>query len=238
MILKNQTAERQALNALVKLTTQRFHIQSLQVTFDVAWSPDCIDDRCYDYKYIADTVDFVFGMFYDTRSRVFTPGVCTAGANTPTSAIVKGYQDYARIGVAFDRMILGLPWYGYDYPCLAPWSASDSRPCPIQSVPFRGANCSDAAGSQVPSYFIESLIISKQNTSAVRHDLKSDSMVISWIFFFKLFSDLILTVLFPIQRFSIMSIHMVLCISYGTITNRRWLANSQSVDKQVTYIYK
>jgi di-N-acetylchitobiase len=37
---------------------------------------------------------------------------------------------------------------GYDYPCLA-GTAPDARFCPIKEVPFRGVNCSDAAGGEV-----------------------------------------------------------------------------------------
>lgn len=42
--------------------TQR--IPGTQVTFDVAWSPKCIDKRCYDYAALANTTDFLFIMAY------------------------------------------------------------------------------------------------------------------------------------------------------------------------------
>lgn len=35
--------------------------------------------------------------------------------------------------------MLGVPWYGYDYPCIAFNSSNDE--CKIKSVPFRGVNC-------------------------------------------------------------------------------------------------
>ncbi|RYE84026.1 MAG: hypothetical protein EOO65_02970 [Methanosarcinales archaeon] len=38
-----------------------------QVTADLAWSPDCIDRRCYDYTGIGKAVDKVFIMSYDLR---------------------------------------------------------------------------------------------------------------------------------------------------------------------------
>ena len=41
-------------------------------------------------------------------------------------------------------MVLGLPWYGYNYPC----TSFENNICEIKKVPFRGVNCSDAAGRQ------------------------------------------------------------------------------------------
>ena len=37
---------------------------------------------------------------------------------------------------------------GYDYPCIGDMGLDDTY-CPIKEVPFRGVNCSDAAGSEV-----------------------------------------------------------------------------------------
>lgn len=51
--------------------------------------------------------------------------------------------------------VLGLPWYGYDYPCVPPPGTPHALPklgddlCAIPTVPFRGASCSDAAGAQI-----------------------------------------------------------------------------------------
>ena len=37
-------------------------------------------------------------------------------------------------------------------------TAPDERFCPIREVPFRGVNCSDAAGSEVPYHSIHELL--------------------------------------------------------------------------------
>ncbi|KAJ8300284.1 hypothetical protein KUTeg_021803 [Tegillarca granosa] len=50
------------------------------VTVDVAWSPRCIDSRCYDYAGISNYTDFIFVMSYDEQSQIFGP--CVAGANS------------------------------------------------------------------------------------------------------------------------------------------------------------
>lgn len=52
-----------------------------------------------------------------------------------------------------EKLVLGLPWYGYSYPCEAdargkPMDAQGEA-CQLKQVPFHGAPCSDAAGAQL-----------------------------------------------------------------------------------------
>uniref|UniRef100_A0A3Q3WAZ3 Di-N-acetylchitobiase n=1 Tax=Mola mola TaxID=94237 RepID=A0A3Q3WAZ3_MOLML len=137
--------EYHALTALVKETTEAFHreIPGSQVSFDVAWSPNCIDKRCYDYAAIADSCDLLFVMSYDEQSQIM--GDCIAIANAPLSQTLNAYDQYLNLKIDPKKLIMGLPWYGYDYPCL---SISQEGICTIDKVPFRGAPCSDAAGKQ------------------------------------------------------------------------------------------
>ena len=44
--------------------------------------------------------------------------------------------------------VLDFGRYGYEYVC-EPGTAPTARYCPIPFVPFRGVNCSDAAGTEV-----------------------------------------------------------------------------------------
>lgn len=119
---------------------------SYQVSACVAWSPDGIDGRNYDIVALAAASDVLYVMDYDTRSQVFD--ACLAGANAPLPGTQRGLSRYLALGIAPSQLILGVPWYGYRYPCL-PGTAADAVYCPIASVPFRGVNCSDAAGSEV-----------------------------------------------------------------------------------------
>jgi hypothetical protein len=61
----------------------------LQVTFDVAWSPDCTDGRCYDVVQLSKSVDFFAVMAYDEMSQIFGPE-CTAYANSPFNKTKSG----------------------------------------------------------------------------------------------------------------------------------------------------
>ena len=51
---------------------------------------------------------------------------------------------YTQLGIEPKKLVLALPWYGYNYPCI---SFSGST-CEMKQVPFRGVSCSDAAGRQ------------------------------------------------------------------------------------------
>ncbi|KAG8437213.1 hypothetical protein GDO86_008057 [Hymenochirus boettgeri] len=135
------------LTALVQETTEAFHreIPGSQVTFDVAWSPKCVDERCYNYTGIASSCDFLFVMSYDEQSQIWTE--CLAAANSPLNKTLSGYEQYITLGIEPKKLVMGIPWYGYDYMCL---DLSEDNKCTLNKVPFRGAPCSDAAGQQVP----------------------------------------------------------------------------------------
>ncbi|XP_039887185.1 di-N-acetylchitobiase [Simochromis diagramma] len=139
--------EYSALTSLVKETTEMFHreIPGSQVSFDVAWSPKCIDKRCYDYVTIAESCDLLFVMSYDEQSQI--TGDCVAMANAPLRQTLEAYDQYLNLKISPKKIVMGVPWYGYDYPCL---NFSQEGVCSIEKVPFRGVPCSDAAGKQKP----------------------------------------------------------------------------------------
>uniref|UniRef100_A0A3P8S424 Di-N-acetylchitobiase n=1 Tax=Amphiprion percula TaxID=161767 RepID=A0A3P8S424_AMPPE len=145
------SAEFYALTDLVNETTEAFHreIPGSQVSFDVAWSPKCIDKRCYDYVTIAKSCDLLFVMSYDEQSQIL--GDCIAMANAPLHQTLNAYNQYLDLKIDPKKLVMGVPWYGYDYPCL---NLSQDGICSIAKVPFRGAPCSDAAGRQKPYKWI------------------------------------------------------------------------------------
>ncbi|XP_021455634.1 di-N-acetylchitobiase [Oncorhynchus mykiss] len=147
----DSSPEYYTLTALVKETTEAFHreIPGSQVSFDVAWSPKCIDGRCYDYAAIAESCDLLFVMSYDEQSQIW--GDCVAMANAPFNQTQSAYDQYLAMMIDPKKLVMGVPWYGYDYPCL---DFSQEGVCSLAKVPFRGAPCSDAAGRQIPYSFM------------------------------------------------------------------------------------
>ena len=137
------------------------------VSVDVAWSPNCIDLRCYDYAGIAAAADLLFVMAYDMRSQVFWPAPCIASANSPLPLVLDGMANWTGAGLNVDpsKLILGVPWYGYHYLCIG-GPAPDVAVCPIERVAWRGVNCSDAVGSEIDYSVVRRLL--KNNATRPR----------------------------------------------------------------------
>ncbi|KAG3116253.1 hypothetical protein PI124_g3806 [Phytophthora idaei] len=124
--------------------------QNAQITFDVPWAPRGVDGRYYPWRELAAAADFLFVMSYDMRSQVYD--ACVAGANSPLALVKQGLQEFLfAYDIAPSKLVLGVPWYGYRYPCLQEETAAidDASWCQIRLVPFFGAPCSDAAGGQI-----------------------------------------------------------------------------------------
>jgi di-N-acetylchitobiase len=146
------SADSAFLTHVVRETTSQMKAArgaGFQVSIDVAWSPNDIDGRGYDYPALIDAVDLAFVMAYDMRSQVPVNEPCIASANAPFPLVMQGMTNYtARIGAPASKLVLGLPWYGYIYQCIDD-SPPDVNICPIAHVPFRNVSCSDAAGHEL-----------------------------------------------------------------------------------------
>ena len=144
-IFANQTTVNAAFVQLMAdlNTTLKAQVPGSLLTIDVAWSPACIDGRCFDHYNIAKHVDLMVLMAYDESSQILGP--CIALANSPIQKTMQGLLEYINNGIPRDKLVLAVPWYGYDYTCT---SLSTSGDCSLSEVPFRGIPCSDAAGVQ------------------------------------------------------------------------------------------
>lgn len=144
---------------------------SLQITTCVPWSPHNIDGRAYPFRKLAKASDALYVMDYDTRSQIFD--ACIAGANAPLAGMISGMTEWFNLGIPPSKLILGVPWYGYKYRCLN-GTLPDATYCPIESVPFRGVNCSDAAGEQVAH--ADAMEIIRSTGASVRRDENTQSL--------------------------------------------------------------
>eukprot|EP00823_Brevimastigomonas_motovehiculus_P008288 TRINITY_DN7571_c0_g1_i1.p1 TRINITY_DN7571_c0_g1~~TRINITY_DN7571_c0_g1_i1.p1 ORF type:complete len:374 (+),score=77.72 TRINITY_DN7571_c0_g1_i1:23-1144(+) len=139
-----------ALTDVTRMVTEALQkrVPHSVVTFDVAWSPDCIDKRCYDYVSLSQIVDLLFIMAYDEQSQIWPPRACKAYPNDPISNDDIGIRKFLALGIPASKLVLGVPWYAYDYPCIN-YDATTPENCFIKAVPFRDCPCSDAAGKQL-----------------------------------------------------------------------------------------
>lgn len=126
-----------------------------RVTVDVPYLPYDNDGRDYDFRGLAAAADALFVMAYDTQALMW--GRCVAAANSPLPLVERSVQAWLGLGIPPEKLILGLPWYGYSYECIEDddedgggGGGGDARDlCRIAPVPYAGAPCSDAAGSQL-----------------------------------------------------------------------------------------
>ncbi|KAH9510126.1 hypothetical protein Btru_043520 [Bulinus truncatus] len=142
----NDTLVRDSYTALVKETALAFkkELPYSQISVDVGWKPN-VDIRFFDYQGLADAADLLFVMAYDEQSQIF--GECIAGPNSAYKSANIGLDNYLNgfeNKIPANKLILGVPWYGYIYKCI---QLIEDK-CYIEEVPFRGVNCSDAAGRQ------------------------------------------------------------------------------------------
>ncbi len=86
---KNQTGVQfLAISPLIWFCYAKWINFTFKVTIDVAWAPNCVDNRCYDYAALAKVTDFLIVMSYDERSRIYGP--CVAGPNSEFSTTFGG----------------------------------------------------------------------------------------------------------------------------------------------------
>lgn len=197
--------------SLVNETRRALHaaVPGSQVSVCLAWNPHGVDGRYYDNLNLIKAADLAYIMMYDTRSQVLDQ--CVASANAALPATTWGLKEYLTLGADPGKLVLGVPWYGYDYKCVGGGGmrrrrgknvtttggmldgsgrgAAISSPavvmkedeeededgekemdplgitCPMALVPFRGVNCSDAAGKQVPYSTIHSRLAAGQTTT-------------------------------------------------------------------------
>lgn len=64
----------------------------------------------------------------------------------------KGVRQWLSLGIPAKKLVLGLPWYGYDYQCEGPDAstpaAADVDLCVLKPMEFQNVSCSDAVGAQ------------------------------------------------------------------------------------------
>ena len=69
---------------------------------------------------------------YDMRSQIYYQ--CVAAANAPLALVKQGLQEYVyAYAINPDKLVLGVPWYGYKYDCLNN-ATSIASTCDIQPV--------------------------------------------------------------------------------------------------------
>ncbi len=107
-------ADRQALNDFMKELCDKFHAEKLGVTIDVAAkasdAPTAYWAGCYDYAFLGKICDMVMIMAYDEH--------WSGGHAGPIGSLpwVRKVMEYAVTVIPPEKLVLGVPFYGYDWP--------------------------------------------------------------------------------------------------------------------------
>jgi len=119
--IEGNTGNREAVTALVKELAEKARAANphAQLSFDLSIYPQG-QTGGYEHKELAQYLDFILPMSYD-----LCWGAGAATANSPLAALSKGIQQYSDLGVPASKIVMGLPWYGWDFPCddTTPWAA-------------------------------------------------------------------------------------------------------------------
>jgi len=119
------------------------------VAVTVPWAPTAIDGRIHNTAALAKDADIVIVAATDMRRAVYDR--CVASSHTSKSLISSGIGQYVDMGIDPATLVLGLPWYGLDYPCANNVSsnADSLQLCALTPVPAWNAPCSDANAFRV-----------------------------------------------------------------------------------------
>ncbi|XP_048457515.1 di-N-acetylchitobiase-like [Rhincodon typus] len=144
--LSNPIRNHQKLPKLLEQIEGVFHreIPGSQVSLSVPWSPDCRVGMCNDYTSIAKSCDFLHVKAYDMQLEMWDE--CFAKANAPYHQTLTGLSHYIKLGVDSKKLVLGLPWFGYDYPCEHFYEPGR---CKLPKFTFKSAPCSSQIAKRI-----------------------------------------------------------------------------------------
>ncbi len=120
------SSDRDALTAFMQALADTFHNHNLEVTMDLMAVDDAWSDR-YDQAALASFLDGLMIMSYD----YFYPGSDHAGPPSPltgyTYNFTRSMNHYSSTTGRPEKIIMGVPYYGYDWPTVDSTRGSRTR---------------------------------------------------------------------------------------------------------------
>lgn len=101
------------------------------LTFDLGVAPKFQTER-YDFAGLSVCLDYIVPMIYDM---VGGWPKLSPGPNSPLGAVRTCVQQYSELGIRPSQLILGFPWYGYDFPCVAGTHTGSGGACVMAQPP-------------------------------------------------------------------------------------------------------
>lgn len=107
-------------NEVTRLISQiiaYFHkeLPGYQISFNVPWTPKCKSKRCFDFLAISHMSDLFFVESFNIPNDMRDG--CVATTSSSYHNVLTGLSDYIKLGIDPRKLVMGVPWYGYDYTC-------------------------------------------------------------------------------------------------------------------------
>jgi len=164
------------LTEATKTLREELHrrVPGSQLTFDIGWLPN-VDKRYYEYKKLSEICDFLVMMDYDEQSAIYGP--CKAGPTSSLPNLIRGTNGFRDLHIPAHKLVMALPWYGHDYPCV---HQVNETVCPLAPAPWRGVECTDANAPEYNYDYLWSTLIPK-STSGVMWDAASSTPYFNYV---------------------------------------------------------
>ncbi|XP_032883736.1 di-N-acetylchitobiase-like [Amblyraja radiata] len=117
-------------------------------------------------------VDYVHVTSFDVQKHMWTD--CFAKANAPYHQIQTGIFTYIKKGLRPKKIILIVPWFGYDHTCN---HFIEAGRCEIHKIAFEGAPCSNVGATRIPYKDIMQLLPKSISGRIWDDDLKAPFFV-------------------------------------------------------------
>jgi di-N-acetylchitobiase len=105
---------------------------SYSLSFDLGVYPKT-QASAYDHKALAHCLEYIIPMAYDMTHGHSSPK--PIGSNSPLPAVRECIDEYRQLGVRPSQIVIGFPWYGYDFPCAASTAPATGKPCTLEQPP-------------------------------------------------------------------------------------------------------
>ncbi|XP_055521914.1 di-N-acetylchitobiase-like [Leucoraja erinacea] len=105
------------LTRMVRTSVSHFRnaLPGCQISFTMPWTPSCKNDKCFDFLAIASVIDLLFVESFNIYNDM--QDGCVATSSSPYQHVLTGLSDYIKLGVDSRKLVMGVPWYGFDYTC-------------------------------------------------------------------------------------------------------------------------
>ena len=118
---------------MIKTTADMFHAalphSTVSITMgaaDLTAPSEAIILKAYPIPGLANVADQIFVMAYDMWHG---DEVC-AGPNAPLPAVVASLKSFIKLGAPKEKLIMSIPWYGYEYRCNSSYTSADASGMP------------------------------------------------------------------------------------------------------------